>query len=313
MSYMLTLPTIEQRFLPPKNWRVDSFHSQHREIFYRTAFIDAPKDIVYILPGLSEFGEKYIETTRDLNAKGFDVVVIDWAYQGLSHRYSSNRHKRSSDGITLDVMDLHTLITSQINAPLPHLMLAHSMGGNIGLRYLEKYPARFKAASFSAPMLGIAGICTFTKLTRLLLKLLTPFKNSYVPGGHDWSALDRHDILNNVFSHDKLRCEVHNAWMAANPDLQVGNATYRWLDHSLRSISFLAKQKTLRSIHTPLVLGLAEKDTVVDNKAIIHAAAFLPNAHLEFLNGSGHEILMEGDEIRDRFMDETLKLFGNNL
>ena len=312
---LISPPDLEEKYLPKDNWKTESFRTPDtgREIFYRTAFIDNAKAIVFILPGLSEYGEKYIETTHQLNDEGFDVVVIDWAYQGLSTRYTDNRHKRSSDGIDQDIADLHQLIKTEINSPLPHLMLAHSMGGNYGLRYVTAHSDIFKAIALSAPMLGIAGICKLRGVASLLLKFLSPIKNHYVPGGHDWNVLDRHDIVNSVFSHDKKRREVHNAWMTKNPDLQIGSVTYKWVNHNLASICYLAQTDILKNIKTPVFLGLAEKDKVVDNDSIIHAAKHLPHANLEFLNDSAHEILMERDEIRDVFLTKTIELFKDNI
>jgi len=314
MTYPLQHPDIENRFLPSDNWRIENFNNPEtkRSIFYRTAFIDAPKAIVFILPGLSEFGEKYIETTRELNAKGYNVVIIDWAYQGLSTRDLENPHKRSSDGAEKDLSDLEFLINDAINSPLPHYMLAHSMGGNYGLRYISQNPKKFKAASFSAPMLGIAGVCRFRKLTKSLLTLLRPIQNMYVPGGHDWDALDRADIINNVYSHDEQRREVHNAWLLNNPDLQIGSVTYKWLSHNLKSIAILAKPSLLSKINIPIYIGLAEKDIVVDNDALIRAAKYLPNAELDFLNEASHEILMEKNESRNIFLNRTFELFEKN-
>ena len=305
-------PNLEDRFLPPENWQVKSFTRNGREIYYRTAFIENPKAIVFILPGLSEYGEKYIETTRQLNAQNFDVVIIDWAYQGLSSRYPNNPHKRQSDGINQDIADLHQLITQEINSPLPHLMLTHSMGANYGLRYIDQHPKSFKAIALSAPMLGIAGICKFHALTKLLLKLLSTFKNAYVPGGHNWNEHDRKDIVKGTFSNDPIRREIHSAWMAKNPKLQIGNPTYKWLSHNLKSICYLVQTNVLENIKQPTFIGLAEKESVVDNDAIIHAAKHLPNAHLEFLNESAHEILMEVDQVRDVFLNNTIELFNQS-
>ena len=43
----------------------------------------------------------------------------------------------------------------QLRLPRPFLMLSHSMGGHIGLRYLHAHPDRFAGSVMSAPMFGI--------------------------------------------------------------------------------------------------------------------------------------------------------------
>ncbi len=311
MAHILTYPNIDSRFLPKENWKINSFLNPetNREIFYRTAFVDKPEAIIFILPGLSEYAEKYIETITYFNDLNYNVVIIDWAYQGLSNRFDPNRHKRHSDGISADISDLRFLITQKIKSNLPHYMLAHSMGGNIGMRYVIEHPQTFEAISASAPMLGIKGICECLKITNFLLRILSPLKNFYVPGGHDWSERDRKDIINNMFSHDKERKEVHNAWMVVNPQLQVGNPTYQWLKENMNSICTLKNKTELEKITVPVLLGLAANDKVVDNKSIINADRHLPNSQILELEGSAHEILMECDPIRNNFLSKTIALF----
>ncbi|MBW2643739.1 MAG: alpha/beta hydrolase, partial [Deltaproteobacteria bacterium] len=48
---------------------------------------------VILLNGRKEFMEKYAETIRELNQRGFNVYSLDWRGQGLSSRMLANRHK----------------------------------------------------------------------------------------------------------------------------------------------------------------------------------------------------------------------------
>ncbi len=312
MAFELIQPDLEKCFLPPSNWQIKSFinpETNHR-ISYRTAFIDNAEATLIILPGLSEFSEKYIETTHFFNKQSYNVVVIDWAYQGLSIRHSKNKHKRHSDGYDSDISDLHYLITQKIKNNLPHYMLAHSMGGHIGLRYLAENPNSFKAASFSAPMLGIEGLKHGHSLYLFLLKYFTRIENAYVPGGHNWKKEDRHNFINSIFSSDKTRNQVHNAWCLSNPSLQIGSPTFKWIKESLLSISLLKEPNVLNRIKTLVLLAIAEKEKIVQNKEIKNASEHIPDNKLLVLDQSQHEILMETDSIRDKFLEETLKLFN---
>jgi lysophospholipase len=310
MATTLNIPDLEKRFLPPDNWRITSFTRENREIFYRTAFIEAPKGIVFCLPGLSEFGEKYIETTRRLNTEGFNVVVIDWAYQGLSTRFKDNPHKRHSDGYDTDIADLHHLITQEIKSDLPHYMLAHSMGGHIGLRFLIHHQDIFNAASFSAPMVGIKSIRKLLPLQACLAPWIKRKNECYVPGGHDWHAIDRHDAVSDIFSHDRIRKRVHNAWCTTNPELQVGSPTLQWVLEGMNSIKTLQSPDTLQKINCPTFIAIAGKEKLVDNKATRTAVPHIPQCKMIELKNSKHEILMETDDIRDVFLTETLNLFS---
>ena len=313
MPLKLTSPDLEERFLPPENWVINHFTNPEttHEIYYRTAFIDNAKAILFCLPGLSEYGEKYIETTRHFNAEGFNVVVIDWAYQGLSSRFKDNPHKRHSDGYDADIADLFHLITQEIKSDLPHYMLAHSMGGHIGLRFLSQYRDIFTTASFSAPMIGIKSIRHLLPLHACLAPWIKRKSEYYVPGGHDWRAIDRNDMVSDIFSHDSVRKKVHNAWCEGNLSLQIGSPTLQWIDASMRSIKILQSKETLNKINIPVFLTLAGKEHLIDNKASRKAVQEIKQCKMIEIENSKHEILMEVDDIRDVFLNETLALFNS--
>ncbi len=311
MSFNLTLPDLEKRFLPPKNWKIKSFTNPEtgHNIAYRTAFIDNAKAIVFCLPGLSEYSEKYIETTRFLNDHGYNIVVIDWAYQGLSTRFKENNHKRHSDGYEADLSDLHYLIKQEINSTLPHYMLVHSMGGHIGLRYMSEHPNIIQAASITAPMININALKYLCGTTKNIFSILTPIHTKYIVGGHDWSAKNRTNDGKDIFSSDLNRDQVHNAWCIKNPDLQVGSPTYKWLAETLKSICTLKAKETLQRIKVPLLVAYAGQEALIDNKAIKNTVNIMHNAELLNFENAKHEILMETDDVRDVFLKKTLELF----
>lgn len=310
-DYSLKLPDIEERFLPPNNWKIKNFNNPAtgHDIYYRTAMVENAKGTIICLPGLSEYGEKYIETARFFNKQNYNFITIDWAYQGFSTRFKSNHHKRHSDGYKTDLSDLHYLITNEVKSKVPLYMLGHSMGGHIGLRYIYEHPNTFKTASFSAPMMGINGLQYVDSFYLWILKYLKKIENLYIPGGHNWIESDRHNLVNSVFSSDKTRSKIHNAWCIQNPQLQIGSPTFKWVRESLSSISFLKKVEILNNIKIPILLACANKEVVVDNSAIKKSAPFIPNAKLLNLENSKHEILVENDGIRDKFLTETLIIF----
>src|SRR5687767_6022509 len=51
------------------------------------------KGTVCIFQGRGESAEKYFETVRDLQARGFAAAIVDWRGQGLSDRALADRRK----------------------------------------------------------------------------------------------------------------------------------------------------------------------------------------------------------------------------
>lgn len=308
MAYPYNLPDLEARFLPSDNWQVSTFYNndtQHN-IHYSSALVDNAIGTIICLPGLSEFGEKYIETARFFNSNGYNLYVIDWAYQGRSTRFKDNPHKRYSDGYEADISDLGKFIDRAHKGDLPLFMLGHSMGGHIGLRYLATQHHKLKAASFSSPMLGIESLRYFPTFLKFLL---IPFAQSYIFGGGDWDKSSRKNIKKNIFSNDPIRSQIHYAWSASNVDLQIGNVTFKWVIESLKSITMLRDRSVLKNIETPTLLAIADQENLVDNDAIRYVSQHIQNVQLLNLFDAKHEILMEKEESRDHFLNETLALF----
>jgi lysophospholipase len=255
MSYKTqTIPDLEERFLEPPEWRWHGFTREGRTTRFGSAF---PKDsipdaVVVCLPGLGEFAEKYFELARQCLDKNLAFWVIDWAGQGRSTRYLKNPHKRHGKSFQEDVDDLHYFVMEYIKhasvhpdvGRIPLAMLGHSMGANIGLRYLAQHDELFECAAFTAPMFGLH---VFKAIPLQLALLATSAMNtlagrSYAPGGKNWLEATRANVGKDCFSTDAMRGSIHNSWSLANPDIQVGNLTYGWLHHATRSCAIVQKK-----------------------------------------------------------------------
>jgi lysophospholipase len=94
------------------------------------------KGTVLLLPGRTECVEKYGRAAGDLVARGFSVITIDWRGQGLADRALPDRREGHVGDFSEDQQDLDAMLAEATRAglPQPWFMLAHSMGGCIGLR-----------------------------------------------------------------------------------------------------------------------------------------------------------------------------------
>ncbi len=303
---------LEPRFLPPENWKQQYFKNLETNHKISISTLLSPQNVqnLIILPGLSEFGEKYIETARFFFKNGFNIYVIDWAYQGRSTRYKQNPHKRHSDGYDKDLSDLHYLIDNFVETNQPSFFIGHSMGGHLGLRYLAEYKHNIKAAAFSAPMLKIKSLKLSEKFYHKILRTIPFITSRYVPGGKDWNEENRNLVNKDIFSSDPVRKKLHNLWSKYVPILQLGNPTLKWVQETLKSILILNNE--YQHIKTPIFIAAGGSEKLVDNKEIKRAVKILPQAHLRIIPKSKHEIMMETDDIRDEFLSQSLKLFRKN-
>src|SRR5580704_12809598 len=115
------------------------------------------RQICVLLNGQTEFIEKYFEVIDELRGRGFAVVAMDWRGQGGSGRLvpgaplKAHIHDFAEYDADLDAL-MDQFVEPMLAGKRP-IALAHSMGGHILLRHLDRQPGRFAAAAFSAPML----------------------------------------------------------------------------------------------------------------------------------------------------------------
>lgn len=282
-----------------------------------------PDAVVIGLQGLGEFTEKYFEVAQTLLGMNLSFWMIDWQGQGKSHRHLKEPQKRHSGGFEEDVADLHYFLMEYVKhsavhpdvGRIPLVMLGHSMGANIGIRYLIEHPDMFACAAFSAPLLGINAFRHAPQWMSLALTaaLQEALDQAWLEfGGKEWHPNMREHKRNDIHSTDPVRKAVHNAWCHHDPGLQVGNITYGWLHAAHSSCVKLQKPDVIESIQTPCLFALAGQETLVDNRLARKMILRMPHATLLELPDAKHEILMEQDAIRDEFFQGFKELLLTN-
>lgn len=304
--------TLENRFTAPQDWQWGTFNNPLRadmghHIRYGFCKAANPKSLAVIAPGRTETSEQYFEFIRDLLARNFSVIIMDWQGQGGSYRYNGDNSRQTSMGFDYDLDDFDAFYqmidTVDDFAALPKCLIAHSMGGHLTMRYLVTHPNHFKCAVMVAPMIGIKMSSLVEPIAHSITSIAGLFgqSNQYAPGFQSWSPTV-HDTFKSLISSDETRREVQKYWYDNNASLQCGGVTYGWLHEALKSIQNLKGSPLLSDINIPILFTIAEDDAVVSNNATIELAKRIPNAVLENIPESQHGIIMERDEIRNTFL-----------
>ncbi len=261
---------------------------------------------ILLLPGFSEFIEKYFEVVDDLLARNLSVYVIDWRSQGLSSRPLKNRSKVHLESFEQYLADLHRFVEVVMRPQTvgPILILAHSMGGHLALRYMHDHAQLIQGAVLSSPMIDIWFLPGMKLVARVSarLALLSGREEGYILGGQDYGPRRQRFNGNRLTSDPERFAAAHEA-IAANPDLAVGGPTYGWLAAALRSIRILNGPGFPEAIKTPVCLVGAGADRVVSTPANQRLTARMPNAEPGVIDGAQHEILMERDQYREQFFN----------
>jgi len=260
---------------------------------------------VLVCPGRTEPLEKYFEVARDLQERGFAVVIFDWPGQGLSARMHKDPlagHARTY-GVYVDAL-LRGLETLGRRAPRPFVILAHSMGGAISLEALRTKRLRVEAAAFSAPMWGIP-IWFFQRWYARFVRMFGFGGLLARPPGPEET------FASNQLTHDETRWRVYRDLIEAEPRLAVGEPTIGWIVASLNVLREFFEPGALDHIRNlPALIAIAEDDTIVKKSAQRKLARRFKAGKTLTVDGSGHEILMETDARRAEFwkaFDDLMK------
>jgi lysophospholipase len=261
---------------------------------------------VLLLNGRKEFLEKYAETIADLNRRGFDVFSFDWRGQGLSSRLLPDRLKGHVGSYADYLQDLNQFV-EQFVLPAgkrPLIILAHSMGAHIALRFLRQHPSRVDRAVLTSPMVDIRTAPYPRRLAEVLARCALAFgmTERYLPGAAGRNAL-RRPFEGNPLTSDPRRFAVERDTVVRNPDLALGGPTFGWLAATLESIHLTQREGFLETISVPLLMVAAGRDAVVCETSQRRACSRMQRCRFFLLEEALHEVLMECDRMRSAFWE----------
>jgi acylglycerol lipase len=163
-------------------------------IFIRTASpVTAPRATVIFTHGLGEHSNRYGHVAAELVARGCRVVAWDLPGHGRS---SGPRGDIQDYGHLLE--DLEAVRSRYAADGGPLFFYAHSLGGQIALRFLETTGTACQGAVIASPWLRLAFKPPWWKvaLAGLAMRIWPSFVQ---PTGHDWQRLSRDQGHLNTF------------------------------------------------------------------------------------------------------------------
>lgn len=264
---------------------------------------------VLILPGRTEWAEKYALTAGALRPQGWGAVAVDWRGQGLADRALADPLIGHVEDFAEFQRDLRAVLDwagAQGLGAMP--WLAHSMGGCIALRGLVD-GLRPPAVAFSAPMWGLAtagwlqaAVGTQARVARALGR-----DRGYTPTTGPTYGLPSMAFDLNPLTRDRVQFDRMKAQIATAPGLALAGPSLAWSGAALAEMGRLARAP---SPAVPALIGLGGAEKIVSAPAIRDRAARWPGAVLVDYPGAEHELLMERTEVRDDLLGRALDLFA---
>jgi len=267
------------------------------------------KGTIFLLPGRTEYVEKYGLAAAEMVARGFNVISLDWRGQGLSDGRLSDPMVGHVDDFAEYQCDLNAMVDAAQSMGLvePFYLMAHSMGGCIGLRGLMgKHP--FKAAAFSAPMWGIALSTWMRPLANIISTASGWFGLShiYAPGTGATSYVNEAAFQGNVLTTDAEMWAYMGKQTATHSELALGGPSMAWAKAAMTECHQLS---LMQSPDLPCYVALGTSEKVVDPLPIHARMSVWRQGQLDLCAGLEHEIMMEGLPERTRFYDKAAALF----
>ena len=267
------------------------------------------KGTVLIFPGRTEFIEKYGMTARDLQSAGYASLAIDWRGQGIADRMLDDPMIGHVGEFADYQNDVQATVAhaEALGLPRPYFLLAHSMGGCIGLRALHN-GLDVQAVMFSAPMWGVemAPLVRPGAWVMSTVAIKLGFADKLTPGQSTESYVLRDPFEGNTLTNDPDVWEHFRQQMIKHPELGLGGPSLRWVYKSLSEMLTLSK---MASPTTPCLTYLGTEEAIVSPQRIKSRMARWSNGKLRVIEGGQHEMLMDKPAMRDMLISETVAHF----
>jgi lysophospholipase len=270
---------------------------------------EGERGTVLLFPGRTEYAEKYGRVAADLAAAGYGMAAFDWRGQGLSDRPRHRRdmgHVVSFDEYREDVAAFRAALLA-LGRPGPYRMIAHSMGGAIGLRALhDGFPV--SAAAFTGPMWGIQMTPLMKSIAGVVLGLAGPLGlgTTFAPTTGPWKPME---FADNPLTTDRDQFDYMSRQIALHPELALGGPSIRWVAAALAETRALL---AMPAPEVPVVTLVGSGESIVEVPAIRDRMARWPGGTLVDVEGARHEVLMEAPALRRLTLQTILGHFAEH-
>lgn len=271
---------------------------------------EAARGTVLLFPGRTEYVEKYGDAAAELAARGFATIAIDWRGQGLADRIAADPLVGYVDDFADYQLDMAAMLRAAraLDLPRPWFLLAHSMGGCIGLRaLLGGLPVR--AVAFTGPMWGIKIAPLKIPIAWMLGRIMPRIgRGEQLPPGSKIEPYVLADPFeDNMLTNDPEMFEMMRTQLLAHPELSLGGPSYVWLHRALGECADLARH---RAPNLPCLTFLGTNERIVHTGAVHDRMARWPGGRLDLVEEGEHEVLMDTPEVRKRIFDGVAAHFS---
>lgn len=259
---------------------------------------------VLVFPGRTEAVEKYGRLALRIADMGYSSVAIDWRGQGFADRMLDDPligHVGHFHDYQHDVEAVVAAVKAA-RLPEPFFLLAHSMGGTIGLRALLR-GLDVRAAVFSGPMWGI-NLPLWAKPVAGLIgsgARLIGLHERYAPTTGADPYILATPFEENMLTRTREGLDYMARQVRDEPQLALAGPSIGWVHAAHLETRDLARHA---SPDLPCLTLMGENERIVSQPAIRQRIGAWKGAELVEVPEGEHEVLMEGPDKVDPLLDQ---------
>ena len=278
----------------------DIYAGNVRGHLWRSGKKNAPK--ILILPGFTEYCEKYAHMMMAIHQRGYDSLTIDWPGQGMSGHFGHDELAVHIEDFDNHINALAALIkTAGWQEETLHI-LGHSMGGHLAVRAADYFGDQVGSVIACAPMMvPRQRPIWFIRMLAWLFRQ-AGFQYHHVP----FTKIPNIEALQSFMPHNPLTYDEagfawQTRWLFDRPELRRYGASNGWVGAAYRSsASYTLNQAFLKQLKQPFLIIDAADESIVSRPAIKQAADTIPNAEYHLMPNARHELFNEKQETYDK-------------
>ena len=263
-------------------------------IYYEHYRADAPKAVIVISHGFTESILKFTESIYYMLQAGYEVWGLDHRGHGRSYRANNDPcvvHAERFEDYVEDLRHLTEMRVKPAAGALPVYLFCHSMGGCVGARIIEQYPALFDRAVLSSPMLGVVLGGIPAPVACAVLRVKGAGAKGREPMSPAAFTETEEDFPASAANSD-CRFRYYTRKKLADTRLQTCAPSMNWILEAVRASRLACSKRETARIRIPVLLLQAGRDTYVRADAQERFAARVPGCELLHLPALKHELYM---------------------
>lgn len=275
-------------------------------------FETGSRGTILIFPGRTEAVEKYGRLALRFADMGYSSVAIDWRGQGFADRMLDDPligHVGHFHDYQHDVEAVMAAVKAA-KLPEPFFLLAHSMGGAIGLRALLR-GLDVRAAVFSGPMWGI-NLPIWAKPVAGLIgsgARLIGLHERYAPTTGADPYILATPFEDNMLTRTRDGMDYMARQVREEPTLALAGPSIQWVHAAHLETRDLARQA---SPDVPCLTLVGENERIVSKPAIRQRVSGWQGAEMIEIPDGEHEVFMEGPEKLDPVLSRLEDFLDGN-